>query len=309
MLRSPKVAPSTTQTNLTSLLPEKCGQLSKESRTRSKLDHDPPVVDWHYGFKENYNVVNGELRFGSIAKLYVLDVVQQRVIFEHHGVPLAGHPGAEETHRSYKRRPNQPNAPLRPRQPQRVFETIACDIMGPYPETLREDDVFVRFGYPQTIITDNGKQFNCRRWVRACQRWRVRRWTTATYAPRQNPTERRNQEVKKALRLHLHDQPDHEWDCSIPNVLFAIRRRSNAATGASPSKILYGQNLPYSGSWDAPATIAPLVSKQQIRADARSHQARYVEERRPVPAVKQPPQYQSGSMVLIQSRSQSGVPF
>jgi hypothetical protein len=113
---------------------------------RRKLDHDPPVGDWHYGFKENYNVVNGELRFGSTAKLYVPDVVRQRVIFEHHDVPLVGHPGGEETHRSvsesyhwptsqrdirsyvkscllcaqYKRRPNQPNAPLRPRQPQRA---------------------------------------------------------------------------------------------------------------------------------------------------------------------------------------------
>jgi hypothetical protein len=205
MLRSPKVAPSTTQTNLTSLLPEKCGQLSKESRTRSKLDHDPPVVDWHYGFKENYNVVNGELRFGSIAKLYVLDVVQQRVIFEHHGVPLAGHPGAEETHRSvresyhwptsqrdirsyvkscllcaqYKRRPNQPNAPLRPRQPQRVFETIACDIMGPYPETLRGNrfifvvtDIFTRW------IEDPGEPARGRRlcplWVPSNNHYRQR---------------------------------------------------------------------------------------------------------------------------------------
>jgi hypothetical protein len=67
---------------------------------RRKLDHDPPVGDWHYGFKENYNVVNGELRFGSTAKLYVPDVVRQRVIFEHHDIPLVGHPGGEETHRS-----------------------------------------------------------------------------------------------------------------------------------------------------------------------------------------------------------------
>ncbi|KAJ3632390.1 hypothetical protein MTP99_009402 [Tenebrio molitor] len=144
--------------------------------------------------------------------------------------------------------------------------------MGPYPETLRgnrfifvvtdlftrwieayplprtnattlvsllEDDVFVRFGYPQTIITDNGKQFNC-------------------YGPALVSVGA-SVELKKALRLHLHDQPDHEWDCSIPNVLFAIRRRRNAATGASPSKILYGQDLPYPGSWDAPATIAPLL--------------------------------------------------
>jgi transposase InsO family protein len=131
---------------------------------------------------------------------------------------------------------SQPAAPQKPRQPKRPLEAIACDLMGPYPRTpsgnrfilvvtdsfsrwvegfaiptsttsvivrLLEEEVFTRQGYPGAIITDNGSQFTSRRWTRACRHWQTRTWTTAPYTPRENPTKRRNQELKKALRFRL----------------------------------------------------------------------------------------------------------
>jgi transposase InsO family protein len=66
---------------------------------------------------------------------------------------------------------------------------------------LLENEVFCRWGYPQAVITDNGTQFKSNRFKRACHRWRIRHWPMANYYPRANPTERRNQEIKKLLRV------------------------------------------------------------------------------------------------------------
>ena len=114
----------------------------------------------------------------------------------------------------YKRHPNYPRAPQRPRQPRRPFETLTLDLMGPYPETpqgnryvvvitdlysrwgeafpvpntstyqlinLMDQQLFPRFGYPMSLITDNGCQFTSQAWAAPCRRWRRNLWITATY--------------------------------------------------------------------------------------------------------------------------------
>jgi transposase InsO family protein len=137
--------------------------------------------------------------------------------------------------RQVKKGVPQAAVPPKPRQPQRPFAVIACDVIGPYPETPAGfryifvvtdlfsrwveafptaatptaeairiiEEIFPRQGYPQAIITDNGAQFTSRPWKRAGQHCQVQTWTTAPYTPRENPTERRNQELKRALRVRL----------------------------------------------------------------------------------------------------------
>ncbi|KAH0816006.1 hypothetical protein GEV33_006785 [Tenebrio molitor] len=71
------------------------------------------------------------------------------------------------------------------------------------------------------------------RFKRVCRRWGLRHWPTANYHPRANPTERRNQEMKKILRVAHQMFPDQPWDRHLEKGLFNIRRRRNAATGQS----------------------------------------------------------------------------
>ncbi|KAF2885926.1 hypothetical protein ILUMI_20247, partial [Ignelater luminosus] len=193
-------------------------------RLLQDLQVHPPQHGWQRGFVGNYSTEDGLLFFGPAKKLYVPEEVRPRVLYEHHDATLAGHPGEDETVRSiqdqfhwatlsretrgyikqcllcaqYKRRPHQPEAPLRPRQPQQPFEVLACDLLGPYPETaagnkyilvvtdlftrwveafpLRattaadctrrlEEEIFPRWGYPRAVITDNGPQFLGRTWA------------------------------------------------------------------------------------------------------------------------------------------------
>ncbi|KAL7291774.1 hypothetical protein TKK_0014559 [Trichogramma kaykai] len=197
---------------------------------------------------------------------------------------------------------------MRPHQPTEPWKTIAVDFMGPYPITARrkrfilvvtdlfsrwteafamtasdtpklikllEEEVFGRWGYPQSILSDNGPQFRSLAWKQACEKWQCRLYTTAIYSPRANPTERRNQEIKKGLRLHLMGEQHNQWDLKLPSVLYDLRCRKNAATGVTPAHLLLGKELSRPGDWKLQLR-APAITERHLRvAQAQLQQAKY----------------------------------
>ena len=133
----------------------------------------------------------------------------------------------------------------RPREPYAPWDTVSLDLMGPYPRTARgkrfilvatdtmsrwieafpvsnsetstiapilEQQVFMRWGYARVLITDNAPQFRRQAWQKRCHDWGVRAYTTPAYWHQANPTERRNQDIKRGLRLNLHGRRQREWD-------------------------------------------------------------------------------------------------
>ncbi|XP_039299411.1 uncharacterized protein LOC120355154 [Nilaparvata lugens] len=86
--------------------------------------------------------------------------------------------------------------------------------------------LFPRWGYPKILLSDNGTQFTGKLWNELCLKWGVLHYTTPIYHPRANPTERRNQELKKGLRIRLQEQ-HQEWENQLPSVLFTLRNRQN----------------------------------------------------------------------------------
>ena len=199
------------------------------------------------------------------------------------------------------------NDVLRAHRPRGPWGTVALDLMGPYPRTGRgkrsilvitdlfsrwieafslstseaptviktfDKEVLSRWGYPRAILTDNGLQFTGKRWTDACKQLQAQQWTTPIYHLRANPTERRNREIKKGLRLHLHDGDQRGWDAYLPQILFTLRRRKNAATGVSPSVALFGKTIQRRGEWklkllqeqrseDRAARISDIQAKQE----------------------------------------------
>lgn len=204
---------------------------------------------------------------------------------------------------------------LRPHQPTEPWRTISVDLMGPYPITARrkryilvvtdlfsrwveafalvsseapflvqkvEDEVFSRWGYPEHVLCDNGPQFTSREWAAACERWQADLWTTPIYHPRANPTERRNQGIKIGLKLHLEGKRHSGWDLHLPEILFSLRYRRNAATGVSPAWLLFGQNIKLPGAWQLQARDppAPLLKQRicQAAEKQKKYQQRYAED-------------------------------
>ena len=296
--------------------------------------------------------------------------LRQSVILEYHDKPLPGHPVAEESIRAIQSRfvwpgmtretrryvmgchlcicckPIRGHHPdgLRPRTVKTAWDTIAVDLMGPYPRTnkghrfilvvtdlftrwvvafplrdaratrivqILENEVFSHWGYPRRVLSDNGTQFTGNVWAEASLRWDCQLWTTPTYHPRANPTERRNQEVKKGLRLRLQKENQRIWDLQLPELLFGLRRRRNAATGNSPSYLLLGRNLQLPGEWRLPLPGQPkemmdvAAALQQREFHANTHQREY-QERYGNPDILRP-RYAPGDYVYTRNHKLSST--
>ncbi len=169
---------------------------------------------------------------------------------------------------------------------------------------LLEDEVFCRWGYPQALISDSGTQFISDAFQSACRRWKVHHWRTAVFHPRANPTERRNQELKKLMRVLTQGTPGKPWDETIPKGLFNLRRRQNAATGQSPSELLMGYEITRPGHWDMDNTAVqttPEERQQQALRNMGEYRQRYDE------SDQQPPTYEIGDKVLVRRHVRPGL--
>lgn len=286
--------------------------------------------------------------------LFVPYHMQRRLLEEYHDSPLASHPGRDETtsaiQRTYhwpamrkdiknyvksclvcaseKRGQLQENAPLRPRTPDKPWQTISVDQLGPYPVTRGKnkyviictdlftkwvearavpeantkailsflaDEVFHRWGHPEQIITDNASQFLSKEWQTTLRRLNVNHFTSPIFHQRANPVERRVQELKKILRTK---NPRLSWDQHLSEALYTMRSRSNAATGTSPSELLLGYVIPRPGDWAIPVEVQPPQAPREERV-RRARDRQIIYRRRLFPDPDIPPAvFEVGELVL-----------
>lgn len=191
----------------------------------------------------------------------------------------------------------QANAPLRPRPPSRPWQVLSIDVMGPYPSTRTGnrfiivladvctkwvealavpmvrpkvlvsfvEQICMRWGYPETIISDNAMSFRSNGWTRFLHKNNIDQYMTPIYHQRSNPVERRNQELKKLLRFHGGTQGEERWDETLNQALFTLRNRKNAATGMTPSKALLGTELVRAGEWHHPNVPREVRNTEEDR--------------------------------------------
>ncbi|KAJ8982077.1 hypothetical protein NQ317_015589 [Molorchus minor] len=221
-----------------------------------------------------------------------------------------------------KGRQVQPRAGMQAHTATAPFQKISIDILGPYPETRGKNkyvilvsDVFTkwveakaaphvgakeivqfldteiipRFGVPNVVISDNGPQFTADLYNNWGRRLNVNLLRVAIYHQRANPVERRVQEFKKLMRLHLLRKSQKRWDEQLPRILYVLRTRQNAATQQTPSSLLYGYEIPRRGEWNVPAfrdaaANRPLAPDRFEEADnaQQAYQKQYTAPR-PIP--------------------------
>jgi hypothetical protein len=167
-----------------------------------------------------------------------------------------------------------------------------------------ENEVFCRWGYQSAIISDNGIQFTSEEFRRACRRWKTRHWPTAIYHLQANPAERRNQELKKLMRILTQEPTPKPWDETIPKGLFNLRKRRNAATSQSPSELLLGFEITRPGQWDMnnQAVQTTTEERQQLAEENLARYRRRYDERD-----HQPPTYEIGDQVLVRRHTPPGL--
>ena len=115
-----------------------------------------------------------------------------------------------------------------------------------------EEDIFLVFGVPQSIICDNGSQFISKEFTNFIDSYKVQKiFYNAKYHPQHNPAERVNRTIISAISGYLHD--NHRlWDVHLPKIAQAIRLATHVATGKSPSFLTFGRLVPTAGNFYGP---------------------------------------------------------
>lgn len=110
-----------------------------------------------------------------------------------------------------------------------------------------ENYVFLLFGVPNILISDNGPQFIARVFKQFLEKYNVEHWNLASYRPNPNPTERVNRVIVAAIRSSLEGKTQKDWDQGIQFIASAIRDSVHDSTGYSPYFINFGRNMISSG--------------------------------------------------------------
>ncbi|XP_018577107.1 uncharacterized protein K02A2.6-like [Anoplophora glabripennis] len=195
-------------------------------------------------------------------------------------------------------------------------EAIAIPKMTPRILINFCEQTFKRWGYPEMLISDNGPTFKSNLWGRYLQQKYIIQYFSPVYHQRANPVERRNQELKKLLRIGCQQTNENRWDELVEQALATLRNRVNSSTGVSPSVALLGAPLTQPGEWQHPQVRRP-VRNDPIHREERLREIRRNQEafnRKEYPRDDRPKvQFRVGDRVLTRNpvgvRSPLGPPW
>lgn len=163
------------------------------------------------------------------------------------------------------------------RETNRPWQTIQMDYIGPLPRSKRgfcyicvvvdtfskfvrvcplrkatakatmeflERDVFLLFGVPEALISDNGPQFTSNDFSRFLKNYGVKHWLTSAYHPQANASEAVNKSIGTAIRTYIQDQPNHRnWDEHLNHIACALNTAIHSSSKCSPYFANFGQHM------------------------------------------------------------------
>lgn len=108
-------------------------------------------------------------------------------------------------------------------------------------------DVFAIFGTPESIYSDNGKQFVSSLFLKMLSDYGIEPLKPPYYSPQSNASERVNRSIIAAIRAYIKE--DHrEWDRYIHHIVASLRSSVHQAIQTSPFQALFGLAMVQHGS-------------------------------------------------------------
>ena len=101
-------------------------------------------------------------------------------------------------------------------------------------------NIVTRFGVPQTLILDNGLQFDSKAFRRYCYELGItNKYSTPAYPQGNGQAEAVNKVIVNGLKKRL-DDAKGRWVEELPHVLWIYRTTPRRSTGVTPFAMTYG---------------------------------------------------------------------
>ena len=134
------------------------------------------------------------------------------------------------------------------------FSLTYIDYYSSYPEayilkeiTSREvikalTDIFARFGFPEELVSDNGKQFISEEFEAFLKSCGIRQIRVSPYYARSNgKLERFHRYLNKNFRAVISE--GKSWQRELPKILMTYRASPHQISGKSPSMLLFKHEI------------------------------------------------------------------
>ncbi|KAG5877740.1 hypothetical protein JTB14_005975 [Gonioctena quinquepunctata] len=184
----------------------------------------------------------------------------------------------------------------------RPFQLVCCDLIGPLPRSNRgfkfilvivdnfskfslviplrnstaklvctavEDHLFLMFGPPKFLLSDNGSQFRSKEFKNLLANYAVKQIFTANYHAQANPTERVNKTLETMIRCYVSEN-HKEWDKMLSKVACAIRTQVHESMRRTPYFVVFGREFPMNLEIGVPDSSGDFTVDQEILARDRS---------------------------------------
>ena len=120
-----------------------------------------------------------------------------------------------------------------------------------------ENYIFLTFGVPQILLSDNGAQFVSNAFKSFLAEYGVQKhWLNARFHAQINHSERVNRVVIKCISSYIHDN-HRAWDENIYKIQQAIRLSKHDVTGQTPAFLMFARQVPLSGDFYGPIAENP----------------------------------------------------
>lgn len=111
-----------------------------------------------------------------------------------------------------------------------------------------ENRVFLIYGVPQFIISDNGTQFAGKTFRKLAEAYKVQKiWYTPRYSAQCNFVERNNKTIGQAIRSYIVEHKD--WDKELSKIQFAINTATHKVHNYFPPFVIFARHVPISGNY------------------------------------------------------------
>ena len=126
-------------------------------------------------------------------------------------------------------------------------------------------DIFTRYGTPDEIVSDLGRQFTSRLVRAICELGGVRQKFTSPYHPQTNATcERLNSFIIQSVKAYC-DADQNNWPDKLPGILMAYRSTpATRSTEFSPYQLVFGRTM------STPADV-DVIPKKSLPATFQGH--------------------------------------